>query len=82
MTSKIDGRNYFYVRGSDVDRDGMYLELFHGDAKFPGQEPLAEIFYSDKGGSMVVTTFSEAVPLEAVEWLIAEAKTQLPPMAN
>ena len=63
--------------GSDVaDRDGMYLELNDGSME---TMPLGEVFYSDIDGSMTATTYGNDLPLDAVEWMIAEAKRRLPP---
>lgn len=65
------------VMGSDVaERDGMYLELNDGSVE---TMPLAEVFYSDTDGSMSASTFGNTIPLDAVEWMIAEAKRRLPP---
>jgi hypothetical protein len=72
----IGGTQYHCVRGSDVDRDGMYLELSH-----PNGSAVLEIFYSDKTGDMTVGGIQESIPLDVVEWLIAEAKRRLPPIS-
>ncbi len=63
--------------GSDVQRDGMYLELSDGVIEHAA---LAEVFYEDSNGQMTLATFDNArVPLEVVEWLISEARRRLPP---
>jgi len=68
---------YQLVMGSDVaDRDGMYLELNDGSME---TMPLGEVFYSDLDGSMTASTFGNSLPLDAVEWMIGEAKRRLPP---
>ncbi|MDP1631840.1 MAG: hypothetical protein Q8L66_10520 [Caulobacter sp.] len=68
---------YELVMGSDVaDRDGMYLELNDGSME---TMPLAEVFYSDIDGSMTASTFGNSLPLDALEWMITEAKRRLPP---
>ncbi len=74
---EIGGRNYQCVRGSDVDRDGMYLELSD-----PDSHVLAEIFYSDKTNSMTVTAYEQNIPLDVLEWFIAAAKTDLLPISE
>lgn len=75
--SDSDRRTYEVVMGSDVaDRDGVYLELTDGSIE---AMPLAEVFYSDIDGSMRVSTFGNSLPIDTVEWLIAEAKRRLPP---
>lgn len=68
---------YELVMGSEgTDRDGMYLELNDGRME---TRPLAEVFYSDIDGSMTASTFGNSLPLDAVEWMIGEAKRRLPP---
>ncbi|ELT0526142.1 TPA: hypothetical protein ACOVFI_001651 [Citrobacter braakii] len=67
-------------RGSDVIRDGMYLEL-----SISGTSPLrqvAEVFYSDITHEFFLTCYEENIPLEAVENLISVAKTSLPPVRS
>ncbi|MCU6391085.1 MULTISPECIES: hypothetical protein [Enterobacter] len=67
-------------RGSDVIRDGMYLEL-----SISGTSPLrqvAEVFYSDITHEFFLTCYEEKIPLEAVEKLISVAKTSLPPVRS
>lgn len=63
--------------GSDVSgRDGVYLE-----AAIKGTNPLvqvAEVFYSDASKRFFVSCFEEQLPLELVEFLVAEAKKRLP----
>jgi hypothetical protein len=75
---EIAGRMYICVRCSDLDRDGMYLEL----SEIAGAETrnAMEIFYSDVTGGMTMRLFQDAVPLPAVEWMIASAKEWLPPI--
>ena len=57
---------------SDVDRDGMAMELMNG------RSLAAEVFYSDQSHDFVLTTFQNAVPLRNIEELIEAAKTRLP----
>jgi hypothetical protein len=66
---------YSTVMGSDVHRDGMYLELIDQET---GDE-VAEVFYSDQSHRMTVSVFRPDLPIEAVEALIEEAKRRLPP---
>ena len=75
---EIAGRTYVCIRGSDVDRDGMYLEL----SEISGAQTriAMEIFYSDATGDMTVSLFDNAMPLPVVEWMIASAKESLPPI--
>jgi hypothetical protein len=73
MGALIQG--YRTVRGSDLPRDGMFLELI--DEK-TGDE-VAEVFYSDKTDEMTISLFEPALPLNVVELLINQAKHVLPP---
>ncbi|GAB4211010.1 MAG: hypothetical protein OHK0012_02700 [Synechococcales cyanobacterium] len=66
---------YRTVRGSDVQRDGMYLELIDEST---GDE-VAEVFYSDATREMVISIFKPELPLPVVESLIERAKHDLPP---
>jgi hypothetical protein len=66
---------YHTVRGSDVQRDGMYLELIDEST---GDE-VAEVFYSDVTHEMSVSVFKPELPLPVVELLIEKAKHDLPP---
>jgi hypothetical protein len=55
--------------GSDVQRDGMFLELSDGVIE---HALLAEVFYADANGQMTLATFDNgSIPLEVVEWLIS-----------
>jgi len=69
----FDGKDYKVLVGSDIHRDGMYLEV----TEHEGQN-VAEIFCSDANGSMVLTTLGNALPLSLIEWMIGEAKNRLP----
>lgn len=50
---------YQTVRGSDVQRDGMYLKLIDQNT---GDE-VAEVFYSDSTHEMVISIFKPELPL-------------------
>ncbi|CDX47068.1 conserved hypothetical protein [Mesorhizobium sp. ORS 3359] len=71
---ELAGRTYEATIGSDVQRNGMYLELADQHQRIVG-----EIFFSDVDGKMTVTLSQPEVPLEVVEWMIARAKVRLPP---
>lgn len=67
----IDG--YRLILASSVsDRDGMGLELVRMDGR-----QVAEVFEDDDSGKRTVTLFERDVPLEALEWLLSEAKSAL-----
>jgi hypothetical protein len=74
---KLGAQQYSFRRGSDVDRDGMFLEAdVVGES---GKRTVAEVFYSDATGQFFLTCFEENVPLELVEYLIEEGRRWLPP---
>lgn len=74
---EILGQNYGVTVGSDIQRDGMYLEV-EDNAK----AVLAEVFYSDRDNSMTFTSYRTDLPLPLVEWLIAHAKERLTPTSG
>lgn len=64
---------YRLILASSVgDRDGMALELTSDDGR-----RLAEVFEDDESGRRTVTMFEPALPLEVIEWLLAEAASRL-----
>ena len=67
---------YRLIRGSDVIRDGMYLELARADE--PGA-PLAEYFYSDSDGQLTLTVYAGQLPQELLIWFRHEALQLLTP---
>jgi hypothetical protein len=74
---KIQGRDYSLVMGSDLERDGMFLELYAGPEA--GGSPIAECFYSDVDGSLSVTEYQRGLPSTALDWLRSEGARRLPP---
>jgi hypothetical protein len=71
--SKIE---YELTRGSNIHRDGMYLEL--SEAGTSPLRQIAEVFYSDVTHKFFLTCYEENVPLVVIEKLILEAKKSLP----
>lgn len=74
MIVEIGGLKYECIRGSDIIRDGIYLELSTSDGQW-----VLEIFYSDQTGKMTLSGPAAPLSLEVVEWVIAQAKVRLPP---
>lgn len=75
MSFVVGESAYRYLVGSDVERDGMYVEVFlHSD----DTNALIEIFYSDQTHEMTISLFERDLPTEVVEWAIAVAKERLP----
>ncbi|HGI5213075.1 TPA: hypothetical protein ACJTPC_001084 [Providencia alcalifaciens] len=73
-----DEIEYEFGRGSDIVRDGMYLELTMANTDPVLQ--LAEVFYSDVTHQFTLTCFEPNIPLEIIETLIEQAKKLLPPI--
>jgi hypothetical protein len=61
--------------GSDLVRDGMFLELWDRSVG----ELALEVFYSDVNGSFATTRYRFDVPPEVEAWFQAEAHRRLPP---
>ena len=76
---KHGDKEYRYTMGSDVIRDGMYIEI---SDQPNGTDAIIEIFYSDVSHSMNVALYKPNVPLEVVEWAISVARERLPAGAN
>jgi len=75
MAFELNGIEYVYTIGSDIDRDGMYLEV----AEKPGDKnALFEIFYSDLTHKMTLNVVKYDIPTELLEWAISIAKQRLP----
>jgi len=55
--------------GSDVVRDGMFMELLSSERVL-----LTEVFYSDVTNRMVVTLGRQALPIEVIETLLFQAE--------
>lgn len=76
MLIEENGTRYEIITGSDIVRDGMYIELRLPDT-FPVKQ-LAEIFYSDVTHEFSVSIFADSLLLSVIEILVAEAKVLLP----
>ncbi|HFD6680562.1 TPA: hypothetical protein ACS705_000588 [Providencia alcalifaciens] len=74
----FNGIEYEFGRGSDIVRDGMYLELTMANTDPVLQ--IAEVFYSDVTHQFTLTCFEPNIPLEIIETLIEQAKKLLPPI--
>ena len=67
--------------GSDVGRDGMYVEI-SDRPRAEGWTRILEVFYSDVTHKMVVNSFAQAIPLEVFEWAFEIAHERLPPKSD
>ena len=63
------------VFGSDIDRDGVFLELARLEAD--GSHPIIEVFRSDRDGSITVTSEPEPIPPDLIVRLLDKVKTDL-----
>ncbi|MBF5045966.1 hypothetical protein FGE12_26375 [Aggregicoccus sp. 17bor-14] len=75
MSIAFEGRRHEVLLGSDVVDDGMYLELADASDRVAGASLL--VFRSDADGRMTFSGRCKDLPLEAVEWFLAEAKRRL-----
>ena len=62
---------------SDVDRDGLGVELLDGNGTV-----VAEVFRSDRDRSVTLTTFSKSVTPAAMAELVRIAKKRLDPFED
>jgi len=63
----LNNRRYEICFGSDVLRDGVFLEL--SDRSGDVIEVLAEAFFYDEEGRVVFSCFKEQVPYVLIKWL-------------
>ena len=69
------GSEYQFLMGSDIERDGMFMEMLDASGAC-----VAEFFYSDVTGRMVITLEQQGLPIEAVEELLSRARLRLLPL--
>ena len=74
---KVGDRTFSFVRGSDVQRDGMYLEVTERTGS--KDRIIAEVFYSDESGQMTFSAFEKDLPFEVVETVARIARESLMP---
>ena len=75
---EFSGRKFTTVRGSDVQRDGMYIEV---SEQIEGKEHLVlEVFYSDEDNRMTFTAFEKDLPFELIELVVQTARARLTPV--
>lgn len=75
---ELGGQTFEFVRGSDVDRDGFYVEAISPNA--PAGECVAELFYSDKDGGITFTAFQPNLPIELIEYMVTEGRKSIVPV--
>lgn len=72
---KLTLSDYRIQRGSDIQRNGMFLELV--DTK--SGDCVVEVFYHDGSGKMSISIYAKEVPLDAIAYLTEQARHLLPP---
>ena len=70
----MTGERYEVIMGSDIVRDGMFLELWDR----PSSELAVEVFFSDTDGSFATTRYRNDLPPEVDAWFHSEALRRLP----
>jgi hypothetical protein len=75
-----DQARFETTMGSDVTRDGMYLELNRVGAR--GPELVAEAFWHDDTAFFTLDVFAQGLPFSIVEHFVAEARRRLPPSTS
>lgn len=68
---------YTLMTASDVIRDGLGVELVNDD-----QQTVAEVFRCDLDGKVIVSTFNNDIPLDALEELLSYARIHLEPFES
>ena len=76
---EIDGKEYEFIRASDVNRDGMALECWAVGSQ---QGPLLEAFWNDSTGRFTFSAFERGLPFALVEEFVRAAREGLPPMTT
>jgi hypothetical protein len=72
------GERFQLVMGSDVQREGIFLELWDIG---PPRQLTMWAFYSDADQSFAFEQYRPEVPTEVSEWFTEEARRRLPPIA-
>ena len=66
---------YQHQMGSDIQRDGMFLEL----VEVATGDIVGEVFFNDRSGQLSISLDRADLPLEVVEELILAARRRLAP---
>jgi hypothetical protein len=74
---EIGDRRFVFVRGSDVERDGMYIEVSEKTGN--KDRVVLEVFYSDANDQMTFSAFERDLPFELVELVAQTARERLTP---
>ena len=80
MDTEHLGHRYQTTCGSDVPRDGMFLELVVDGRT---EAPVMEAFFIDTTGRLTVETLERTtIPLNVLREFVSEAERLLPPVSQ
>jgi hypothetical protein len=74
-----NSETYATAMGSDVGRDGMYLELERVGTSGPGTI-VAEAFWADESSTFTLTLFEENLAVSLIEQFLGEARRRITPI--
>ncbi len=82
MEFSYKNKKYEVILGSDVVRDGMFLEI--NEVTDPKHEKsIMEVFFNDEKRNFTFNAWEPIeLPLEKIELFIKEARKALPPIRN
>jgi hypothetical protein len=76
MIFNLYGRQYSSLFGSDLEGDGVFLEL--NDVTSGRHETVIEVFRSDLDGNISFNCLKNNLPFELVEKFVLEARNEFP----
>ncbi len=74
IIKEYDGKKYEIVFGTDVQRDGVYLEL--SDCTTDTIKIIAEVFYYDEIGKVIFNCYHEGIPYQLIKWFMDEVEKE------
>ena len=81
MSTFRNGSDVYSTKiGSDIDRDGFFVELYRETES--GPVFVAEAFWSDENSSFVISFTEKTIPFSVLELFIVEARSRVPPKNN
>ncbi len=76
MLFSVGKKQYESVVGSDLEKDGMFLELSDAENNL-----VLYAFWSDANDGFTFSAYEQELPFSLVEWFVQEARKRLPPMS-
>jgi hypothetical protein len=74
LVAEFEEKTYAFEIGSDVGRDGMYVEV--KDTTGSTDEVVAEVFCPFEKQAMLLTLWREYVPIEVIDEAVRIAREQ------